>query len=105
MAEIAIDGEMIRLGQPLKLAGVIDSGAEVKGFLATEPVWVNGEPEQRRGRQIHPGDVVRTGSARTACGAQGSVNAGAATLQSCRASNMSPRSKAAVAAPGAHREL
>ncbi len=52
---------MIRLGQLLKLAGVIDSGAEVKAFLATEPVWVNGEREARRGRQLHPGDVVAVG--------------------------------------------
>ncbi len=59
--EVAIRGEMIRLGQLLKLAGMIDSGAGVKGFLAREPVFVNGEPEARRGRQLHPGDVVRVG--------------------------------------------
>lgn len=52
---------MIRLGQLLKLAGLIDSGAEVKSFLSTEPVWVNGEREARRGRQLYPGDVVRIG--------------------------------------------
>jgi ribosome-associated protein len=52
---------MIRLGQLLKLAGVIDSGAEVKAFLSAEQVWVNGEREQRRGRQLHPGDIVRVG--------------------------------------------
>jgi ribosome-associated protein len=52
---------MIRLGQLLKLAGVIDSGAEVKALLAAERVWVNGEPEVRRGRQLHPGDVIRVG--------------------------------------------
>lgn len=52
---------MIRLGQLLKLAAVIDSGAEIKTFLATEPVWVNGEREARRGRQLHPGDLVRVG--------------------------------------------
>jgi ribosome-associated protein len=52
---------MIRLGQLLKVAGVIDSGAEVKAFLATEPVWVNGEREARRGRQLQSGDIVRVG--------------------------------------------
>ncbi len=52
---------MIRLGQLLKLAAVIDSGAQVKSFLSTEPVWVNGEREARRGRQLHPGDLVRVG--------------------------------------------
>ena len=48
---------MIRLGQFLKLADVVEPGF-VKAFLASEPVLVNGEPEQRRGRQLHPGDVV-----------------------------------------------
>jgi len=59
--EIAIRGEMIRLGQLLKLAGIVDSGSEVKAFLATERVLVNDEPEARRGRQLHPGDTVRAG--------------------------------------------
>lgn len=57
--EVQITGQMIRLGQLLKLAGVIDSGSEVKALLATESVWVNGEREARRGRQLFPGDVVR----------------------------------------------
>lgn len=60
--EIAIRGELIRLGQLLKLAGLVDSGSEVKGLLAEEPVWVNGERETRRGRQLHPGDTVRAGA-------------------------------------------
>jgi ribosome-associated protein len=59
--EIAIRGEMIRLGQLLKLAGIVDSGSQVKTFLAAERVLVNGEPEARRGRQLHPGDTVRIG--------------------------------------------
>jgi ribosome-associated protein len=59
--EIPIRGEVIRLGQLLKLAGVIDTGAEVKEFLAHEPVLVNGEPESRRGRQLRHGDVVAAG--------------------------------------------
>jgi ribosome-associated protein len=59
--EITIRGEMIRLGQLLKLAGVVDSGAEIKGFLASQGVLVNGERELRRGRQLHRGDVVQVG--------------------------------------------
>jgi ribosome-associated protein len=57
--EIPIKGETIRLGQLLKLAGVVDSGSEVKALLAEGPAWVNGEPETRRGRQLHRGDTVR----------------------------------------------
>ncbi len=56
--DIPIRGDMIRLGQLLKLADVVDGGGEVKDFLAEVPVLVNGEPEDRRGRQLHPGDVV-----------------------------------------------
>jgi ribosome-associated protein len=52
---------MIRLGQLLKLAGIVGGGGEVKDFLASEPVLVNGEPDNRRGRQLHPGDVVAIG--------------------------------------------
>jgi ribosome-associated protein len=58
--EIAIRGDTIRLGQLLKLAAIVATGAEVKALLAARSpeVWVNGEPETRRGRQLHPGDVV-----------------------------------------------
>ena len=49
---------MIRLGQLLKLAGVVGAGGEAKALLASVPVLVNGEPETRRGRQLHPGDEV-----------------------------------------------
>ena len=58
MREIEVRGETIRLGQLLKLAGVIESGAEAKELLATGTVRVNGEPESRRGRQLHPGDTI-----------------------------------------------
>ncbi len=56
--EVAIRGEMIRLGQLLKLAGLVGSGAEAKDVLAGGEVTVNGEAETRRGRQLHRGDVV-----------------------------------------------
>jgi ribosome-associated protein len=61
VSDVIIRGEMIRLGQLLKVAGVIGSGAEVKAFLAEQEVLVNGEPEDRRGRQLRQGDVVAVG--------------------------------------------
>ena len=73
MVEIAIRGDTIRLGQLLKLAGAIGSGAEVKALLAAQDgtaVRVNGEPETRRGRQLHPGDVVEVAGTDSAAGEQ-----------------------------------
>ena len=57
--EVPIRGEVIRLGQLLKLAGVAGGGGEAKALLAGGGVLVNGEAESRRGRQLGPGDVVR----------------------------------------------
>jgi ribosome-associated protein len=59
--EVPISTEVIRLGQLLKLAGLIDSSGEAKAYLASVPVTVNGEPESRRGRQLRPGDEVMAG--------------------------------------------
>jgi ribosome-associated protein len=59
--DIPIRGDTIRLGQLLKLAGVVGGGGEAKALLATGGVLVNGDPETRRGRQLHPGDEVRVG--------------------------------------------
>jgi ribosome-associated protein len=59
--EIAVRGGTIRLGQLLKLAGIVDSGSEIKAFLAREPVWINDQREARRGRQLRAGDTVRVG--------------------------------------------
>lgn len=58
--DIPIQGDDIRLGQLLKLADVVDSGADVKALLADGHVTVNGEPETRRGRRLVHGDIVET---------------------------------------------
>ncbi|NLG55623.1 MAG: RNA-binding S4 domain-containing protein [Rhodococcus sp.] len=66
-----IRDESIRLGQFLKLANLIESGAEAKEVIADGLVSVNGEVETRRGRQLHDGDVVEIGgvSVQVAAGA------------------------------------
>ncbi len=61
MQEIQIRGDMIRLGQLLKLADLAGSGADARDLLLENGVTVNGEIEARRGRQLHPGDVVAVG--------------------------------------------
>jgi ribosome-associated protein len=50
--------DTIRLGQLLKLVDAVPTGAQVKDVLTAGVVLVNGEPEERRGRQLHRGDVV-----------------------------------------------
>jgi ribosome-associated protein len=50
--------DTIRLGQLLKLIDAVPSGAQVKDVLVAGDVRVNGEAEERRGRQLHAGDVV-----------------------------------------------
>jgi ribosome-associated protein len=62
--EVEIRGDTIRLGQLLKLAGLVGAGGEAKELLAAEEVRVNGEVETRRGRQLHPGDEVSVSGAR-----------------------------------------
>ncbi len=50
--------DSIRLGQLLKLVDAVPTGAQVKDVLLAGEVRVNGEPEERRGRQLRRGDVV-----------------------------------------------
>ena len=56
--EVEIRGEVIRLGQLLKLVGAVGAGGDAKALLAAEPAIVNGEPEARRGRQLRAGDEI-----------------------------------------------
>jgi ribosome-associated protein len=62
--DVAIRDDVIRLGQFLKLAGVLDSGGEIKSLIADGEVEVNGEVDFRRGRQLRRGDVVAVGDER-----------------------------------------
>ena len=59
--EVPIRDASIRLGQLLKLADLVDDGAEAKEVIARGLVTVNGEVETRRGRQLVPGDTVAVG--------------------------------------------
>jgi len=59
--DVPIRDESIRLGQFLKLANLVESGAEAKPVIQAGQVLVNGEVETRRGRQLVLGDVVELG--------------------------------------------
>jgi ribosome-associated protein len=56
--EVVVREAGLRLGQLLKLAGLVDTGSEAKELLAGGEVLVNGEVEARRGYQVADGDVV-----------------------------------------------
>lgn len=55
---IQIRDEMIRLGQLLKLASLVDDGQQAREVITAGYVSVNGETVTQRGRQLRPGDVV-----------------------------------------------
>jgi ribosome-associated protein len=58
MEIIKIRDEHIKLGQALKLAGLVDSGVEAKIEVQEGQVRVNGEVELQRGKKIYAGDVI-----------------------------------------------
>jgi ribosome-associated protein len=62
--DVAVRAEGIRLGQLLKLAGLVDAGSDVKVLLEQGQVTVGGRAETRRGRQLRAGEVVAVGEQR-----------------------------------------
>ena len=58
MEKIKIKDEFIKLGQALKLAGLVDSGLDAKIEIQEGNVLVNVETECRRGKKIYAGDVI-----------------------------------------------
>ena len=59
--DIPIRDDMIRLGQLLKLASLVGDGVEAADLIKNGLVLVNGEIDERRGRQLHDGDTVTVG--------------------------------------------
>ncbi|MDO4243909.1 MAG: RNA-binding S4 domain-containing protein [Actinomyces sp.] len=54
---VPVDGQ-IKLGQFLKLADLVEDGAEARIAVQAGDVTVNGRVENRRGHRLSPGDVV-----------------------------------------------
>ena len=54
--EITIKDEYIKLGQALKLAGLVGSGVDAKFLIQDGQVKVNGEVDTRRGKKLYSGD-------------------------------------------------
>ena len=58
MEEIHISTEFIKLGQAMKLAGMVSNGADAKMLVADGLVKVDDETETRRGRKLFGGETV-----------------------------------------------
>ncbi|MCF0134020.1 MAG: RNA-binding S4 domain-containing protein [Blautia sp.] len=58
MMEITIRDDFIKLGQALKLAGVVQDGVEAKIMIQNGQVKVNGETDLRRGRKVYVSDII-----------------------------------------------
>ena len=59
MIKIKIKDEFVTLGQFLKLADLISSGGEAKFYLKENPVEINGEKDDRRGRKLYEKDIIK----------------------------------------------
>ena len=57
--EFELKGEYIKLGQLLKATGIICNGAEAKDILLNEKIYVNEVLENRRGKKIKIGDIIK----------------------------------------------
>ena len=58
MGVVKLRDEFIKLGQALKAAGLVESGAEAKEVITDGLVQVNGETDTRRGRKLYTGDII-----------------------------------------------
>ncbi|MDD6789128.1 MAG: RNA-binding S4 domain-containing protein [Lachnospira sp.] len=58
MDSVSFTGDFIKLGQALKLAGVVGSGVEAKIVIQGGDVTVNGQTETRRGRKLTGGEKI-----------------------------------------------
>lgn len=58
MEEIRLKDSFIKLGQALKAAGFVESGAEAKEVIQEGLVEVNHEVCTQRGKKLTDGDIV-----------------------------------------------
>lgn len=58
MTIVKIKDEYIKLGQALKLGGLVGSGVEAKIVIQDGNVKVNNSVELQRGKKLHIGDIV-----------------------------------------------
>ncbi|PIS30021.1 MAG: RNA-binding protein [Candidatus Marinimicrobia bacterium CG08_land_8_20_14_0_20_45_22] len=59
MQKIKIQPPFIKLDSLLKLASISSTGGQMKQFISSGGILVNGNVVIQRGKKIFPGDVVR----------------------------------------------
>lgn len=64
LEKIEIRDDAIRLGQLLKLAGLVDDGGAAKALIAAGGVRIDGQVAQGRGSQVRVGSTVEIGDRR-----------------------------------------
>ncbi len=55
---VLIEEDFITLGQFLKHVDVISTGGQAKWYLQEYVIFVDGEPENRRGKKLFPGTQI-----------------------------------------------
>ena len=60
MEKVIIRDDFIKLGQAMKLAGMVGSGVDAKMLIQDGQVEVNGEVEYQRGKKLHEERVFRS---------------------------------------------
>ncbi len=58
MKSVKIKDDYIKLGQAMKLGGMVGSGVEAKIAIQGGEVTLNGRTELQRGKKLHDGDIV-----------------------------------------------
>ena len=58
MDKIKLRDDYSKLGQALKAAGLVESGADAKLEIQDGHVKVNGLVEIQRGKKLHEGDII-----------------------------------------------
>ena len=60
--KVEIHDEYITLAQFLKIVDLISSGGEAKDFILLNKIFINDIEENRRGRKLYKGDLIKISS-------------------------------------------
>ena len=60
--KVEIYDEYITLAQFLKIVDLISSGGEAKDFILLNKIFINDIEENRRGRKLYKGDLIKISS-------------------------------------------